>query len=96
MNKEEVYDDLINPLMAQVLKICVEHKIAMLLSFAIPTPDDDGLRCTSALLSPEYDPPQDFIRAMKLVMPPERKISMTKLTLTKADGTKEVQIIATI
>jgi hypothetical protein len=53
-NKEEVYDSQINPLMAQIIKICQEHKIAMLASFAIPTPGDPGLRCTTSLLSEEH------------------------------------------
>lgn len=52
-NKEQVYDDDINPLMAQIIAICQEHNIAMLASFAIPTPNDPGLRCTTKILTDE-------------------------------------------
>lgn len=30
MNKEQVYDEKIAPLMTQIIAICQEHKIAML------------------------------------------------------------------
>ena len=40
MNKEDVYDTQINPLMAEIIKICQENKIAMLASFAIPTEEN--------------------------------------------------------
>lgn len=49
MNKEEIYDEEISPLMAQILDICKTHKIGMVASFALPTSDDAALRCTSAL-----------------------------------------------
>lgn len=32
-NKETVYDEQINPLMAQIIAICKEHKIPMVASF---------------------------------------------------------------
>lgn len=37
MTKEDVYDAEINPLMAKILDICRQHKIAMVASFHIPT-----------------------------------------------------------
>lgn len=46
-NKEQVYDEQINPLMAQILDICQKNGIAMIASFAIPTPADPGLQCFS-------------------------------------------------
>lgn len=49
MNKEQVYDTLLHPLMDQILSICREHKIAMIASFAIPTQADPDLHCTSLL-----------------------------------------------
>lgn len=49
MNKEQVYDSLINPLMAQIIEICKANKIAMLATFDIPTDEDDTLACTTHL-----------------------------------------------
>lgn len=45
--KEEVYDAEIHPLMAQIIEICQRHKIAMVAQFAIPTPADPDLVCTT-------------------------------------------------
>lgn len=54
MNKEQIYDERIAPLMAQILDICKAHKIAMVASFAIPIAEYSGLRCTSALLEDDH------------------------------------------
>lgn len=43
MNKEEVYDALINPYMGTIIDICKKHGISMIAEFAIPTEDDHGL-----------------------------------------------------
>ena len=53
-NKEQVYDEEIFPLMVQILDICKRERVAMLASFAIPTPEHRSLRCTSYLLGDEY------------------------------------------
>ncbi len=53
MNKEQVYDETIAPLMAQIIETCQKHGIAMIASFAIPTEDDPTLRCTSHLMDGE-------------------------------------------
>lgn len=49
MNKEEIYDEKISPLMRRIIEICKEHGIAMMADYAIPTEEDDGLRCTTLL-----------------------------------------------
>jgi hypothetical protein len=49
MNKEQIYDEKINPLLAQIIEICKTHGIAMLASFSIPTPEQADLLCTSLL-----------------------------------------------
>jgi hypothetical protein len=49
MNKEEIYDAKISPLMTQIIEVCRESKIAMLASFAIPHEDDEGLMCSTHL-----------------------------------------------
>ena len=48
-NKEEVYDQEIAPLVTQIIDICRARGIAMLASFAIPTPADPHLCCTTML-----------------------------------------------
>ena len=43
--KETAYDELISPLMTQIIKLCKEHKINFAAQFAIgphPDPDHDG------------------------------------------------------
>jgi hypothetical protein len=69
MNKEQIHDEQISPLMAQIIEICKEHKIAFVASYAIPTEDDDTLRCSSALLGREYGAPDEFKRAWKELKP---------------------------
>ena len=55
--REAVYDEKIQPLMAQILEICQEAKIACLFSFLIGDAEEHGpLYCTSALLGSEYNP----------------------------------------
>lgn len=49
MNKEEIYDEQISPLMRRIIEVCKEHGIAMMADFAIPTEEDEGLRCTTLL-----------------------------------------------
>lgn len=49
MNKEQIYDEKISPLMAQIIAICKENGVAMIASFFIPTEEDAGLCCTTCL-----------------------------------------------
>jgi hypothetical protein len=49
MNKEQVYDEKINPLMAQIIAICQEHNIAVVASFHTPNDDDEDLFCATCI-----------------------------------------------
>lgn len=49
MNKEQLYDTHISPLVSQIIAKCMEHGIACLLDFEIPVPHDANLRCTTAI-----------------------------------------------
>lgn len=62
--KEEIYDAQIEPLMAQILAICKQSKIAMIASFSL----DGDMLCTSLLLEDEYDPPTDFLTASATII----------------------------
>mgnify|MGYP000875157033 CR=1 FL=1 len=92
MNKEATYDAEIAPLMQQILEICKRDKIAMLASFSIPNEDDDGLMCTSALLTDEHAPPSEFLEALRIIRPPRPE----PLTLTERDKDGNVTSITTI
>jgi hypothetical protein len=67
MNKEEAYDALISPLMAEIIRQCQHHNIAMLATFAIPTDADDGLCCTSCLPDETGDLPRHIALAKRLI-----------------------------
>lgn len=69
MSKERVYDKQISPLMAEIIKVCHDNKIAMLCSFALPSENDPDLFCTTALLTEEFDPPDELVEALDVVRP---------------------------
>lgn len=52
--KEQVYDDEIAPLMAQIIAVCNDHKIAVVAQFHVPNADDAGLVCSTVLLQDAY------------------------------------------
>ena len=47
MNKEQIYDEQIFPLMGQIIRICQEHKIAVVASFHTPNDEDPDLYCAT-------------------------------------------------
>lgn len=55
INKEQIYDEEIQPLMEKILKICQNNKISVLASFHTPNLEDPDLMCTSALLGEDGD-----------------------------------------
>ena len=65
--KENIYDEEIAPLMNQILRICREHKIAMLAHFAVPSESDKYLVCTSALLKNEFEPTENMLEAIRIL-----------------------------
>lgn len=77
LNKEQVYDAQINPLMEQILTICQAHGIAMLCTFAIPTPDDDELACTSMLPDETGENHPAHKRAYQAVMQRSQAFAIT-------------------
>lgn len=67
MNKEQIYDESISPLLAQIISTCQKHGIAMVASFALPTTEDPGLFCTSLLPDGEGEPNERFQMASNLI-----------------------------
>lgn len=72
MTKEQVYDEQVNPLMAEVISICKEHEIAFLASFALgfdPDGDDpdNQILCTSTGLDKQREPPEVFLKMVDMI-----------------------------
>jgi len=93
MNKEEAYDAKISPLMTEIIAICREHGIAMVASYAIPTDDDDGLRCTTLLPDGEGKPDPKCQEAHNLLRRGDQTASPMMLTTQHADGSKTLTAI---
>lgn len=68
MTKEQIYDEKIFQLMAQIIDICKENKIAMVASFDITPPDDETpFLCSTALTTEEFNPPEQFTDCVKVI-----------------------------
>lgn len=86
--KEAAYDAQINPLMAEIIRICKEHQIAFLASFALgfdsngDDPDNE-LLCTSCGLDDQREPPDQFLEANRLILSGPR---LTACTITTIPG----------
>jgi hypothetical protein len=78
MNKEQIYDEQISPLMTQIIAICKEHKIAFLASFSIPNDEDADLCCSSYMLDDDFEPPESFLRAKRELRPGARPVTMLR------------------
>lgn len=79
MTKEEIYDEQINPLMAQIIAICKEHNIAHVCTFDC----GDGLLCTTCLTTDEAEPPETYRRLVDVLFP---KSEFAMLTVRDGDG----------
>lgn len=99
MNKEEIYDSQISPLMQQIIGVCREHGIAMMASFAI---DHDGegpegqdcsaLVCSTILPDGNDKPNPRFAQAFELIRRAGRPAPMM-LTTEHAGGSKTMTAI---
>jgi hypothetical protein len=67
INKEAIFDAKIEPLMAEVLRICHEHQIAMLATFAIPTPDNPH-QAAHSVTPDETGKHPEYIQVLKNVL----------------------------
>lgn len=85
MSKEQIYDDEIFPLMGRIIKLCQEHKIAMIADFGL----DDDLHCTSATLEPDSEPSLSQLNAWELLKP-KRSFAMAITEETKPSGDKKI------
>ncbi len=89
MTKEQIYDEQISPLMAEIIAVCKEHKIAFVASFAVPNDEDSDLRCTTALIESREESTEDvedFRKAVKILY--NNRPSPMMMTVDHGDGTK--------
>ena len=89
MNKETVYDEQINPLMAKVIEICKQHKIALVADFRL---DDEDLHCTTALTTPEFNASDEQKEAVKILYRERPAFAMAITEETKPDGSKHIRM----
>lgn len=73
--KESIYDEKINPLMAQIIGICQEHKIPFFASFTLDKKAD--VQCTSALLDKEWEPADGLIHSYNAMFHRPSFLAMT-------------------
>ena len=88
--KEQIYDNQISPLMAQIIAICKEHKIAMLADFSLDV--ENGLKCTTALLADDFEPTPNMLEAVNLLYQKQR----SPLMVTTRDGDGKVTSMTAI
>lgn len=91
MSKENVYDEQISPLVHQIIEICKEHNIALLLSAQLQDEDDETLYCTSILPGDDDVPDERFVQALNIIRPPSR--SVMHMITTYADGSQTLTAI---
>jgi hypothetical protein len=83
MNKEQIYDEQIAPLMTQIIEVCQKHGIAMISSFEVPNDIDTDLRCSTHLADETGKYPfADVCRALRV----GRRAPALHLTTKDADG----------
>lgn len=89
MNKEQIYDTKIAPLMKQIIEICRNGGIAMLADFAIPTYEDEDLRVTTCTVDENTDRDPLHQRALLALQVIEHH-SVIRITAEHADGRKQI------
>lgn len=99
MNKEQVYDDQISPLMQQIIGICKEQGIAMVASFDIahdgegPNGEDcSSLVCSTLLPDDSGEPNPVFAQANALIRRAGRPAPMM-FTTEHGDGSKTMTAV---
>lgn len=81
-SKEDVYDAQIAPLMDQVIKICMEHKIPLAAQFQYEETEDQGPGFVTTLLTyDEVESPQ--IARIGQIMKPRNQALLVTLEANK-------------
>lgn len=100
MNKEEIYDSQISPLMLQIIEICKAEGIAMIASFDIghdgvgPNGEDcTGLLCSSLTPDDKGNPNAAFQQAFSLIKRGRYASPALHIATEHADGTRTLAAI---
>jgi hypothetical protein len=99
MNKEEVYDEQISPLMQEVIAICKENGIGLFFTACIPTDEDPHLMCSTCIPSNAADldklstdePGDAIIEQLRQTVYSQRQSTSTPvmhMTTINPDGSK--------
>lgn len=91
MSKEDIYDNEISPLVAQVIALCQKHGIAMIANFACPNDEDESVQALSMVPDENDEHPTNHQEALHCIRPPRRSPLM--LTTSHADGSKTMTAI---
>lgn len=87
--KERAYDDLVSPMMAQVIALCKEHKINMAAQFALdPNEEGNALFCTTCLhdVDPDDEDGKERMGKLRAIMfPPSPYFAAFTIVTSKAD-----------
>lgn len=100
VNKEEIYDEQISPLMKNIISVCREHGIAMIASFNIahdgegPNGEDCSLlTCTSHLPDGEGTFDERFSKAAGVIQKSAPHHIGMNITTQHADGTRTLTAV---
>lgn len=77
MTKEDIYDNEISPLMAQIIALCQKHGIAMIANFACPNDEYEDLQALSMVPDENGEHPANHKEALIGIRPPRRLPLMT-------------------
>lgn len=89
--KEEIYDSMISPLIAQVIAICKEHKIANVCAFTLDK--EEGLCCITAMTTEAFEPEDRLTAAVDALY---RNENRRPLMITTRDGDGNVKRVDAI
>lgn len=99
MNKEQVYDSLVSPLMQKIISICKENGIAMMASYDIahdgegPNGEDcSRLTCDTLLPNGEHEHNNLFVQANAIIRRGGRAAPMM-ITTQHGDGTASMTAV---
>lgn len=92
LNKEQVYDTLLNPLVAQIIAICKEHGISHAMHFEIAHPGEEGLLVTTAIPDGDKKYTQHMAEVVYVMRNGLPKPTLN-LTTTHADGSKTLTAV---
>ena len=89
-NKESVYDNEINPLMAKIIEICKREKMPIVCSIQYEDSDENGAGICTTVITEDTASPK--MKRLGDAHRPERPIALTEIHETMPDGSKRITI----